>query len=70
MDTETAETLFNSNRMVSTPGTEKEQGTGLGLILVMEMVEKHGGTIKVESALGKGSVFSFLIPVYEPGNNS
>jgi signal transduction histidine kinase len=70
MDTETAETLFDSKRMVSTPGTEKEQGTGLGLILVMEMIEKHGGTIKVESAPGKGSVFSFLIPVYKPVNNS
>jgi len=70
MDTETAETLFDSKRMVSTPGTEKEQGTGLGLILVLEMVEKHGGTIRVESAPGKGSVFSFLIPVYKPVNNS
>jgi PAS domain S-box-containing protein len=70
MDAETIKTLFKLNRMASTPGTEKEQGTGLGLILVREMVEKHGGKINVESEPGKGSVFSFLIPDYKPGNNS
>ena len=66
MDAETCNTLFTSNRMVSTPGTDKEQGTGLGLVLVREMVEKHGSKITVESTPGKGSVFSFLIPVYKP----
>jgi signal transduction histidine kinase len=70
MDAETCKTLFKLNRMVSKPGTEKELGTGLGLVLVREMVEKHGGKIMVESSPGKGSVFSFLIPVYKSGNNS
>lgn len=70
MDAETREKLFTSDRLVSNPGTEKEQGTGLGLILTREMVEKHGGKIMVESSPGKGSVFSFLIPVYKPELNS
>ncbi len=64
MDAEMRKKLFIPNRMVSNPGTEKEQGTGLGLLLTSEMVEKHGGKILVESTPGKGSVLSFLIPAY------
>lgn len=65
MDAETTEKLFSSNRMVSNPGTDKEQGTGLGLLLTREMVEKHGGKIMVQSSPGEGSVFSFLIPAHQ-----
>lgn len=42
--------------------SKKEQGTGLGLAIVKSIVERHGGTISVESKIGKGSVFSFRIP--------
>jgi signal transduction histidine kinase len=64
MDTNTLGMLFTLNKLVSYPGTEKEPGTGLGLLLTREMVEKHGGRIWAESTPGKGSVFSFLIPAF------
>ena len=64
MDAEFCKQLFTQNKPVSNPGTEKEQGTGLGLLLSREMVERHGGKISAESTPGKGSVFSFLIPVF------
>lgn len=57
------EKLFNIETKHTEPGTEKEQGTGLGLKLCKEFVEKLGGTIRVESIENEGSKFSFSIPL-------
>jgi signal transduction histidine kinase len=60
--TEKLETLFNLGRNLVSTGTAKEKGTGLGLMLCKEFVEKNGGTMRVTSQPGKGSVFSFSLP--------
>jgi signal transduction histidine kinase len=60
---ENIEKLFRLDSKYSLPGTENEQGTGLGLKLSKEFVEKEGGRIWVESIVNQGSVFNFSIPL-------
>lgn len=53
--------LFRIEKQNTTSGTAAEKGTGLGLLLCKEMIEKNGGTIRVESVEGAGTTFYFTI---------
>ena len=59
-----------SGRKLSEDGTEGEKGTGLGLLMVREMVTLNNGTIEVESKLGKGTVFTITLPASAPESGS
>jgi signal transduction histidine kinase len=54
--------LFTIESHFTTSGTANEKGTGLGLLLCKEFVEKNGGSISVKSKLGEGTTFSFTLP--------
>jgi len=57
------EAVFEEFRQVGRNYTNKQEGTGLGLALTRRFVELHGGTIRLESEPGRGSTFTFTIPL-------
>jgi signal transduction histidine kinase len=63
IDKATIDNLFEDGTNVSTPGTQNEPGTGLGFIICKEFVAIHGGELWAESEVGKGSKFSFTLPL-------
>jgi signal transduction histidine kinase len=63
MTDEVKNNLFNLGNSVSKKGTAGEKGTGLGLLLCKEFIDKHKCKICVESEIGKGSTFKFTLPV-------
>lgn len=60
------EKIFDEFAQANSAFSKKHGGLGLGLALTKKLVELHGGTITVESNLGEGSTFSFLIPITSP----
>ncbi|GAB5465112.1 MAG: hypothetical protein Kapaf2KO_05480 [Candidatus Kapaibacteriales bacterium] len=55
-------TLFEIGKKNHTKGTNRETGSGLGLVVCKEFIDKHSGTIKVESKINKGSEFTITLP--------
>jgi signal transduction histidine kinase len=60
------DTIFEEFRQVGADHARKAEGTGLGLTLTRRLVELHGGTIRVASASGAGSTFTFTLPIDAP----
>jgi signal transduction histidine kinase len=65
IEPEMLEKMFRFTKLHSTQGTESESGTGLGLLLCKEFVDKHGGKIWIESKVNQGTTVSFSIPDLE-----
>ncbi|MDW7694196.1 HAMP domain-containing sensor histidine kinase [Flammeovirgaceae bacterium SG7u.111] len=64
IEKEVIDKLFRLDTVYTSYGTNKESGTGLGLILSEEFIKKNNGNIFVESELGKGSTFTFTLPQF------
>jgi len=60
---ENIDKILNSKEFFSTYGTNKEKGTGIGIILTKEFVERHNGKIEIESAENEGTMISIYLPV-------
>ncbi|MCF6367043.1 MAG: PAS domain-containing sensor histidine kinase [Bacteroidales bacterium] len=60
---ENIDKILNSKEFFSTYGTNKEKGTGLGIILTKEFVERHNGKIEIDSSVDNGTVISIFLPV-------
>lgn len=65
MSEEIIASLQKFGQLDSSPGTDQEIGTGLGLQLATDLVRRNGGVLKIESTPGKGSEFSFTIPLHQ-----
>jgi signal transduction histidine kinase len=63
MSSNTIEQLLQANLGNSRRGTAKERGTGLGLLISKEFITRHGGILKIEQGINKGSVFTVVLPL-------
>ena len=64
MEAITRENVFTKTKSASVSGTNNEKGSGLGLLLVKDFVAQHGGTLRIESEIEKGTCIFFTIPEY------
>ena len=64
MEANISENLFMKSNTATVIGTNNEKGSGLGLIFVKDFVTQNGGTLRVESEIGKGTCIFFTIPEY------
>lgn len=60
--------LFTKFEQLTQPTAQQRRGTGLGLAISKELVQLHGGSIRVDSELGQGTTFTFTLPVYQQDN--
>jgi len=65
MTQEEINNIFKIDKKIKKTGTKSEEGTGLGLVICKEMIEKSGGELKIFSNEGKGSKFVLSIPIYK-----
>ncbi|MGH4050820.1 MAG: sensor histidine kinase [Clostridium sp.] len=63
MSLEKIATLFDITKNNVVRGTKDEKGTGFGLVLCKNLTQQNGGSIHIESEVGKGSAFTFTIPL-------
>lgn len=63
ISSENLEKILNPKEHFSKEGTEKEAGTGLGLVLCQDFIRKNGSELRIESEIGQGSTFSFSLPL-------
>ena len=57
------ERIFEKFQQVDNTSTRKKGGTGLGLAISRQFIQMHGGTIKVSSVVGQGTVFTVILPI-------
>lgn len=62
---EKLDNIFDAGKNKSATGTDGETGTGLGLVICKDFIEKNNGTISVSSNLGRGTKFTITLPLYE-----
>ena len=62
MSGEMIRNLFSLDQNTNRRGTDNEPTTGLGLIICREFIEKHGGSLSIQSENGSGSLFCFTVP--------
>ena len=63
MSDEALNKIFKENQHFTSSGTENEQGTGLGLMLVKDFIKKNEGVLNVKSKLGQGTEFNIKLPL-------